>query len=95
MTRQRKSTFTKAFRSVRLRLIALREAAGLNQRQLAARLGKNQSYVARFETGERRLDLVEFFWVCKALGVTPEKTAATIMKEIARAESAEAKGTKT
>ena len=46
----------------------MREQAGLTQRQLAEKLNREHSFVWRIEKGERRLDLVEFFWVCEALG---------------------------
>ena len=46
----------------------MRKAAGLTQRELAAKLRREQSFVWRIEKGERRLDLVEFHWVCAALG---------------------------
>lgn len=48
----------------------LRKDAGLNQGELADRLGKPQSFVSKYETGERRLDLIELRQVCSALGVT-------------------------
>lgn len=38
--------------------------AGLNQVELAARLGTDQSFVSRFERGERRLDLIELADIC-------------------------------
>ncbi|MBV7522525.1 helix-turn-helix transcriptional regulator [Ensifer sp. ENS12] len=41
-------------------LIARREAAGLTQTELAAKLGEYQSFVARLESGQRRVDVVEF-----------------------------------
>jgi len=47
----------------------LREAAGLLQEELADRLGKDQSFVSRFERGERRLDLVELDEIAAACGV--------------------------
>lgn len=47
----------------------LRLAAGLHQADLAKKLGKPQSFVSRYEAGERRLDLIELQQVCKALGV--------------------------
>ena len=50
------------------RLVALRHTAGLSQRELAEKLGREHSFVWRIETGERRLDIVEFHWVCEALG---------------------------
>lgn len=54
-------------------LVEARKAAGISQRQLADRLGREQSFVWRIETGERRLDVVEFHWVCTAL----ERDSAT------------------
>ncbi len=47
-----------------------REAAGLRQTDVAQLLGKPQSYVAKFELGERRLDVIELRAVCHALGTT-------------------------
>ena len=50
----------------------LREArseVGITQTELAHALGKPQSYVSKYESGERRLDLVELDDVCRALGV--------------------------
>ncbi|GJE04167.1 hypothetical protein GMJLKIPL_6128 [Methylobacterium isbiliense] len=48
-----------------------RKAAGLNQTALAERLGRPQSFVAKVEGGERRLDLLEFIELCGALGCDP------------------------
>lgn len=48
----------------------LRLAAGLRQADLAGRLGKPQSFVSKYETGERRLDILEVRSVCHALGVS-------------------------
>ena len=44
-----------------------REEAGLRQQDLATLLGRPQSFVSKYETGERRLDLVELSRVCQAL----------------------------
>jgi transcriptional regulator with XRE-family HTH domain len=76
-----KSTFTPLYELFRMKLVALRKNAKLNQRQLAERLGRDHSFVGRIELGERRLDLVEFFWVCRACGADPVKVAAEIMQE--------------
>ncbi len=43
--------------------------AGLRQTDVAAKLGKPQSFVSNYESGERRLDLLELQMVCEALGV--------------------------
>jgi len=49
-------------------LIAKREAAGLTQSDLAAKLGEYQSFVARLESGQRRVDVVEFIELAELLG---------------------------
>ena len=48
----------------------LRHEAGLTQVQVAARLGVPQSFVSKYESGERRLDVVELRHVAGALGVS-------------------------
>lgn len=69
------------------RLRQVRLDAGLTQVDLAQRLDKPQSFVAKVETQERRLDVIEFAkWMaaCGGLGAVPE-VEATIAGE--RAES--------
>jgi transcriptional regulator with XRE-family HTH domain len=67
----------------------MREASGLTQRDLARKLGRERSFVGRVELGERRLDVVEFYWVCVALKQKPEKVAAELLREFARLEDSE------
>jgi transcriptional regulator with XRE-family HTH domain len=43
----------------------------MTQEQVAARLGRPQSYVAKYETGDRRLDAVELLEVCEVLTLKP------------------------
>jgi transcriptional regulator with XRE-family HTH domain len=43
----------------------------MTQRDLAARLGKPQSFVSKTESRERRLDLIEFIAMARALGIEP------------------------
>jgi transcriptional regulator with XRE-family HTH domain len=50
----------------------LRETRNLTQTEVARRLGSPQSYVSKYETGERRLDFVETVFVCEALGISIE-----------------------
>ena len=55
------------------RLIVARTDAGMTQAQVADRLGKPQSFVAKYEGGERRLDIIEFVDICHVLGVAPSR----------------------
>lgn len=57
--------------SLRRELVAAREAAGLTQVELAAKLSRTQSFISKYELGERRLDVVDFLLVCRSLGVDP------------------------
>lgn len=52
-------------------LVDARQSAGLTQVQLARRLRRPQSFVSKYENGERRLDVVEFLEVARALRVDP------------------------
>ena len=46
----------------------IRTDAGLRQEDLAVRLGEPQSFVSKYELGERRLDLIELKKICDAVG---------------------------
>jgi len=48
----------------------MREEAGLTQSQLAAKLGKPQTFVSKSELGERRVDFLEALNMCSACGTT-------------------------
>ena len=52
-------------------LAKARDDANLKQAQVAALLNRPQSFVSKYENGERQLDVIEFIDVCKALGVSP------------------------
>ncbi|WP_390620440.1 helix-turn-helix domain-containing protein [Gimesia panareensis] len=51
---------------------------------MAERLGRPQSFVSKYESGERRLDILELYDVCEALGLTlndfVEKLQAILLK---------------
>jgi transcriptional regulator with XRE-family HTH domain len=64
--------FTEKYERFRERLVAGRKAKDLTQMQVAERLGKPQSFVSKYERGERRLDLVEFLEVARAIGMDPK-----------------------
>lgn len=52
----------------------MRKERGLTQAQVAARLGRPQSFVSKYESGERRLDLIELRAVARALDSTLQRT---------------------
>jgi hypothetical protein len=56
-----KTIHTERHKKLRELLKARRKAAGLTQTGLAERLGKPPSYVAKYELGDRRLDVLDFF----------------------------------
>lgn len=64
------STFHEGYKTLLQTLISTRLGAGVTQVVLAKRLGKPQSYVSKYEHGERRLDIVEFCDIADALGIS-------------------------
>ena len=83
----RKTIYSKQSEYLCEMLVAMREKAGVTQRQLAEKLGREHNMIGRLELGERRLDMIEFYWLCKACGANPQKTAAELMRRLAGIES--------
>lgn len=52
-------------------LIAHRKEQGITQVELAEKLGKPQSFVSKYETGERKLTVGDFLMLCLALKINP------------------------
>lgn len=59
---------TEEYRRFAAALAAARRSAGLSQYELADRLGVDQSFVSKYEGGRRRLDVIEFLRVMRAMG---------------------------
>lgn len=68
--------------ALRALLAGARRKAGLTQQDVAKRLKRPQSFVAKYEGGERRLDVVEFLNVSKALGADPIKLLRALTRRI-------------
>ena len=66
-----KSITNPAYARFRSLLIEARQSADLTQVELAKKIGKPQSYVSKYETGERRLDVVEFIAIARTIGIDP------------------------
>lgn len=60
-----------AHNQLRDALLDARRKKGLTQVEVATLLDKPQSFVSKYKSGERRLDIIEFLEVCKALKVNP------------------------
>jgi transcriptional regulator with XRE-family HTH domain len=61
-------------------LIKRRKAAGMSQEELATKMGEYQSFVARMESGQRRVDVVEFLSLAAILKFDPKAALAEIAK---------------
>jgi transcriptional regulator with XRE-family HTH domain len=66
-----KSAFSEEYNRFRQLLIEARKAAKLTQAELSAKLELPQSYVSKYERGERRLDVIEFLQVAQVLEIDP------------------------
>lgn len=77
-----KSVFSNPYNLFCTLLVDAREKKGLTQADVAVKLGKPQSYVSKYERGERRLDVVEFLEVMRVLDIEPYK----IIKELEKYE---------
>ena len=62
-------------------LVAKREAVNLTQADLAEQLGEYQSFVARLESGQRRVDVVEFIRIAEVLKFNPAKAVSVLQSK--------------
>lgn len=70
------------YNSFQKALVNARQKTGLTQQEVALRLERTQSFVSKYESGERRLDVIEFVEVCQALGIMPQ----SILKKLGKAD---------
>lgn len=87
-----KSTHTAEYAALRAELRSVRVQAELSQRELAGRLRVPHSWVAKVESGERRIDLIEFLWLVAACGEEPIPIAERLYRLTRRKSKREAKG---
>ena len=69
-----KSIHSPAHQALRDLLIDARKKAGLTQHEVAEALSRPQSFVAKYEGGERRLDVIEFIAIARVVGLDPAAT---------------------
>lgn len=65
-------------------LVAKREAVNMTQADLAEQLGEYQSFVARLESGQRRVDVVEFIRIAEVLKFNPAKAVSALQTKHAK-----------
>lgn len=65
-----KSIYSTKQKKLQALLRKIRIEFGLNQAELARKLGKPQSFVSKYESGERRLDLIEIRKICETMEIT-------------------------
>lgn len=75
-----RSVFTDSYEVLREELVRAREKAGLTQAELSARLGRPQPFISKVEHGVRRIDVIEFCAIARALQVEP----STLFSRVAR-----------
>lgn len=74
-----RSLRTSGHRAMMQVLTETRKSKGITQQDLADRLSRPQSYIAKVETGERRLDVVEFIEWASAIDSSPPELISAIM----------------
>jgi transcriptional regulator with XRE-family HTH domain len=77
-----KSVFTEAYASLLETLVALRKTKGMTQVQLSKKLGKPQPFISYVERGERRIDVIEFYVIVRALGEDPVEVFERLVRRL-------------
>jgi transcriptional regulator with XRE-family HTH domain len=77
-----------SYRLLLKRIRRVRRAADITQAELAEKLGTDQSFVSKYERGERRLDVVELRTICQALGIDFVDFLSDFEKELQEKELA-------
>lgn len=77
-----KTIHSKAYLLLRQHLVAARHEAGLTQAQLAARLKRPQSFIAKYENGERRLDIIELLQIAAHIDLDVSATISAVRRRL-------------
>ncbi|MDQ6765319.1 MAG: helix-turn-helix domain-containing protein [Verrucomicrobiota bacterium] len=80
------SVFSIEYQTFRELLRDLRVRKGVTQAQLSTALGMAQSFVSKYEMGERRLDFIEVDRICRELGIGIEAFAKSYVKTLGESE---------
>jgi transcriptional regulator with XRE-family HTH domain len=92
--RMQKSLKSPEYKRLIAMLVAMRKKAEVRQQVLAKKLGKPQSFVAKYEGDERRIDLVEFIAIVRALEGDPVRLFREFLASEPQAKSTRKSPTK-
>lgn len=67
---------------LRNHFVTRRQELGLSQKALAEKLGVIASFIGKVETGDRRLDVIEFIRYCRGLEICPIQTLSELQNKI-------------
>ena len=82
MLNKTKSIFDPKYREFIASIIRRRKSVNMTQREIATKLGVSHCYIARIETHERRLDMLEAIDMMKVLGMSDKEIIDEIKKLI-------------
>ncbi len=89
-----KSVYTREYQLFLEHLRATREASGLTLREVAARLNRSHSYVAKCEHGHNRVDVAQLYEFCRVYGVKFSKFTSDLEKLVENEKTAKVKAAK-
>jgi len=79
-----KSLFTDGYALMLAALVAARREAAMTQSELSERLGKPQPFISKVERGVRRIDVIEFYAIARALRRDPVELFGEIARKLPR-----------
>lgn len=77
-----KTVFSGAHQHLVDLLVAARRKANLTQTDLAELIGKDQKFISLIERGQRRVDVLEFYVIAKAMGLDPLRMYGQLIKRL-------------
>lgn len=77
-----RSTHSEPYKLLLEMLIEARTRAGVTQTELAARLGRPQPFISFVERGERRVDVIEFYAIIRALDLDPREAFSDLIAKL-------------
>ncbi len=77
-----KSIFDGAHAQLIAIMLAARRRSGLTQADLAAKVGKDQTFISLIERSQRRVDVLEFIALARAMGEDPQRLFAEVIATI-------------